>query len=454
MTSKILIADESTTIQKIVTLAFESEDQVVKGLANGKEAWDTLDGFQPDVVLADVDLPGLSGFDLSRKMKSSAAHQKRFVILLSSDFEEFDEKEFEASGADDHLSKPFKAEDIVSKVQRMLTGEVPVKTLPVAESDKPAADAPEAPAVEVELSAGDMIDALLEEETPPAAPAAELELSADDMIGELLEEKPPAAVVELAAEDMEPVVELSPEDMTPVEESPAPVELSAEDMTPEAESGAYLLTDDQQTDFDESLVPETVDPATAEPPAGLHYQEGSAYTVSDDPKSDSEETLIAETIEEPDISDESSPDFYVGERPRQAEAVEDLDEAFRSVSKSRPEPQPAPEPVSKQEKDSKPDLIRESQAFMDKQQGGAAPPTPASPKTAPAAPGGSLEGVMTEHALRVLEAGLERNLKKELTGLTDQVQQVVRDVVKEIAPEIIRSVIREEIENIRKMEEV
>ena len=91
MTSKILVADDSPTIQKIVALAFENDDIEVRGVGDGQEAWRLVEDYQPDIVLADVDMPGLSGFDLSRKIKSSAKHQGRWVILLSSDFEEFDE---------------------------------------------------------------------------------------------------------------------------------------------------------------------------------------------------------------------------------------------------------------------------------------------------------------------------------------------------------------------------
>jgi len=397
MTSKILVADDSITIQKIVTMAFENEDMEIQSVGNGKEAWARLDTFQPDVVLADVDMPGLSGFDLSRKIKSSAKHQTRRVILLCSDFEDFDETEFEASGADDHLSKPFKSEDIVSMVKHLLSGEVPVKTLAVV------ADAPPA---------------------EPDAPAATLELSADDLIGELLEEESPAAgaVVELSPEDMEPVMELTAEDMAPEEEE------TVTETAAESEAGVLLLTDDQLTEFDETLVPEMVEPA---------------------PAATGEAEVEIETV------DESSPEFYVGERPRRPEAAEDLDAAFRSVVQARPQPEPPPEPASSHAESSKPDLIRETRVFLEQRQGAVEKPAaPARPGTGSETLEEKLGGVMSDHAVRILEAGLERNLKKELTGLTDQVRQVVRDVVREIAPEIIRSVIREEIEQIRKMEEV
>ncbi len=120
MTSKILVADDSITIQKIVAMAFENEDAVVEGIGNGKAAFERLKNFSPDVVLADVDMPGYNGFELSRRIKESSEFQSVSVLLLASDFEDFNEGLFLESRADDHISKPFKSDDIVQKVKELL----------------------------------------------------------------------------------------------------------------------------------------------------------------------------------------------------------------------------------------------------------------------------------------------------------------------------------------------
>ena len=120
MTSKILVADDSITIQKIVAMAFENEDAVVEGIGNGKAAFEKLKKFTPDVVLADVDMPGYNGFELSRKIKESPEFKSVSVLLLASDFEDFNEGLFVESQADDHISKPFKSDDIVQKVHELL----------------------------------------------------------------------------------------------------------------------------------------------------------------------------------------------------------------------------------------------------------------------------------------------------------------------------------------------
>lgn len=134
MTSKILVADDSITIQKIVAMAFENEDATVEGVSNGKDAFDKLKKFKPDIVLADVEMPGLNGFELSRKIKESAELSSISVLLLASDFEEFEEDLFRDSRADDHITKPFKSEDIVRKVNDLLQG-VPGFALDAGDDD-------------------------------------------------------------------------------------------------------------------------------------------------------------------------------------------------------------------------------------------------------------------------------------------------------------------------------
>jgi|GEM_PF-1186916 len=120
MTAKILVVDDSITIQKIVSMAFEKEDALVEGIGNGSDALVKLKNFKPDIVLADVNMPGLNGLELSKKIKNSSEFNSVSVLLLTSDFEDFDENLFRDSLADDHITKPFKSEDIVHRVKELL----------------------------------------------------------------------------------------------------------------------------------------------------------------------------------------------------------------------------------------------------------------------------------------------------------------------------------------------
>ena len=120
MTFRILVADGSITIQKIVAMAFENEDAEVEGIGDGQKAFDRIPEFKPDIVLADVDMPGLNGFQLCKKIKGAPDLKNIKVMLLSSDFEGFDEGLFKKCRAENHISKPFKSVDIVKMVTRVM----------------------------------------------------------------------------------------------------------------------------------------------------------------------------------------------------------------------------------------------------------------------------------------------------------------------------------------------
>ena len=121
MKKKILVADKSVTIQKIVAMAFEHENTVVEGVSKGKDALDRMQAFNPDILLADIDLQDFTGFELSKKIKGDPKFSSTKILLLASDFEDFNKNLFDSSGADALISKPFKSEDIIKKVDDLLS---------------------------------------------------------------------------------------------------------------------------------------------------------------------------------------------------------------------------------------------------------------------------------------------------------------------------------------------
>jgi DNA-binding response OmpR family regulator len=120
MSAKILVADESPTIHKIVAMAFANEGIKVEGISKGEHVLEYMVDFQPDIVLADIHLPGVNGYELSRQIKGMDRFASVRVILLTSDFEDIDQAEMDISRADDHISKPFKSDEIRQKVKSQL----------------------------------------------------------------------------------------------------------------------------------------------------------------------------------------------------------------------------------------------------------------------------------------------------------------------------------------------
>lgn len=118
---KILLADDSETVQKVVNLTFELEGIEVVTFGDGDSAMAQFATVAPDVVLADVNMPGLDGYQICQNIKSDEATKNTPVILLVGSFEPFDEQRATEVGADDYLTKPFQSiRQLVAKVNELL----------------------------------------------------------------------------------------------------------------------------------------------------------------------------------------------------------------------------------------------------------------------------------------------------------------------------------------------
>ncbi len=106
---KLLLADDSITIQKVVNLTFADEGIEVISVGDGNSAMDKIREESPDIVLADVNMPGLNGYEVCEKIKTSEHSSNTPVILLVGSFEPFDTVEADRVGADEHLTKPFQS---------------------------------------------------------------------------------------------------------------------------------------------------------------------------------------------------------------------------------------------------------------------------------------------------------------------------------------------------------
>jgi CheY-like chemotaxis protein len=118
MSRKILLADDSVTIQKVIELTFMDEDYEVKAVSNGDEALAALPNLQPDFVIADVHMPGANGYEVCRRSKEIRPDVP--VLLLVGTFEPFDEGQARAAGADSFLKKPFDSQELLQRVQDLL----------------------------------------------------------------------------------------------------------------------------------------------------------------------------------------------------------------------------------------------------------------------------------------------------------------------------------------------
>lgn len=118
---KLLLADDSITIQKVVNLTFADEGIEVVAVGDGDAAMEKINESLPDLILADVNMPGLSGYEICEQIKQNADTKAIPVILLVGSFEPFDEAKAERIGANDYLTKPFQSiRQLVNKVTELL----------------------------------------------------------------------------------------------------------------------------------------------------------------------------------------------------------------------------------------------------------------------------------------------------------------------------------------------
>jgi CheY-like chemotaxis protein len=119
----MLLADDSITIQKVVDLTFADEGMQVTTVSNGEQAIEKLEEVAPDIVLADVFMPGRNGYEVCEHIKRNERFRHIPVMLLVGSFEPFDEAEARRVGADDFLTKPFQSiRQLVNKVGALLNG--------------------------------------------------------------------------------------------------------------------------------------------------------------------------------------------------------------------------------------------------------------------------------------------------------------------------------------------
>ena len=142
---KLLLADDSVTIQKVIELTFADEGVRVVAFGNGDAAVEHLDEVAPDIVLADVYMPGKTGFEVCEHIKQNEKYKHIPVMLLVGSFEPFDEAEARRVGADDILTKPFQSiRRLIDRVGSL------VGSRPADEREIPTAELPKEPPTPVQ----------------------------------------------------------------------------------------------------------------------------------------------------------------------------------------------------------------------------------------------------------------------------------------------------------------
>src|SRR3954466_1414428 len=148
MPKKILLADDSITIQKVVELTFSDGDYEVVAVNNGAKAIQKLSEMRPDIILSDIIMPEKNGYEVCEYVKSHPELRNLPVVLLTGTFEPFDPDRAEKAGCDAVVTKPFESQSLIHKVEELIEASkalaasaapapTPAETIPMSTTESP-----------------------------------------------------------------------------------------------------------------------------------------------------------------------------------------------------------------------------------------------------------------------------------------------------------------------------
>ncbi len=415
MGNKLLLADDSITIQKVVGIIFANEDYELTIVDNGNAALEKAAALRPDVMLVDAIMPGKSGYEVCEAVRRDPALKATPILLLTGAFEPFDEEKARQSGADDFISKPFESQHLIEKVKalRELGRErtvAPAAAAPAA--PEPAfAEAPAAPAADIwgEVPAA---EPLAFEAAPVAEPPAAPELADAFSFADVnVEEEAYVTEVVAAEETAAPPAEDDLWGAFELEEVPAGEEaefatvVEVEEVAPAVGAAEF-----EPFSFEEEEVPA---PAVPEPSFAAGYPEESANWLP-----------------------EGEQTFSFEETPAAGEAVSfaDVNPFVAEVE----EPVAAP-PAAPQEP---------SEFAIEFEAGPAAPPEPV--VEAPAAPAVEPLPPPVAPAAAAPPAGEMTLSEDQLAALVARISRdIIEKIAWEVVPDLAETLIREEIRKIK-----
>ena len=120
MRHKLLLADDSVTIQRVVELTFSGEDVQVVTVSDGEQAIARIPVEHPDIVLADIGMPKRSGYEVAAFVKGRPDLSHIPVLLLAGAFEPVDEARAQQVKSDGVLVKPFEPQQVISRVRELI----------------------------------------------------------------------------------------------------------------------------------------------------------------------------------------------------------------------------------------------------------------------------------------------------------------------------------------------
>jgi CheY-like chemotaxis protein len=452
---KLLLADDSPTVRKVVSLTFGDEGMLVTAVGGGEEALAEIGREVPDIILADVHMPAPDGYELCARVKGDERTRHVPVVLLVGSFEPFDVSEARRVGADDVLTKPFQSiRELVNKVGGLLGGQSGAKSSGAREDEPPAsADVTPAPRVAEELRAA----AAEPDATPQSFPDIDLDdggieaASAEEFAARKpvdASAPPDGDLFEIHADAEEEEILMHTDDFALGEEPGGPQSFAARAsadapraFTPDERRPSDAAADDFLLDLDDAEPPRTRAAAAASDEFILDFEDESPVA----PQAGESDASFAESAA-PFGDDLRAPEASPAAAGRQV-APENLSSAWGAAAEVFDE---APEAVYEQPGATRPGAASEAAAgsadwfaSLDESAAAKAPVAAAPEQAAPAAARAQQPSGPVELAPETIEAIARRVV--ELMS-----DKVVREIAWEVVPEMAELLVRQKLEEERR----
>ena len=117
---KILIVDDDPQVHKMLGTVLIPKNYEIDSALDPKRAWEKIKSSPPDLVILDIMMPGMSGIELCQKIRSEKTTKKPLVLMLSAKDSQHDRLTGLKYGADDYVTKPFDAGELIARVDTHL----------------------------------------------------------------------------------------------------------------------------------------------------------------------------------------------------------------------------------------------------------------------------------------------------------------------------------------------
>ena len=117
---KILVVEDELKIRNVISMYLKKEGFCVLETGNGLEALTITEKEKPDLIILDIMLPGMSGYEICKRIKSNKNTKNIFIIILSAKGQEWEKSEGYHVGADLYETKPFSPKQLINNVKTII----------------------------------------------------------------------------------------------------------------------------------------------------------------------------------------------------------------------------------------------------------------------------------------------------------------------------------------------